>query len=141
MKKRNIAIAIFYNKNLDIFVQERGKYSKVGEKYGFWGGKIEEGETPKEAIKRELSEELGFVPGKLDYWLKYSYMVEEEGKYKDWLVNCYVFLSPASAELEESKVTEGKKLFKMTLDKVIEGQGFPKKGTKFLEKLKDRLKH
>lgn len=104
MKIRNVAIAVFYDKDLNIVIQERGKHSRVGEKYGFWGGKIKENEIPKQAIKRELSEELGFVPEKLESWLKYSHIIEEEGKYKDWLINCEVFLSPITPELEKAKI-------------------------------------
>jgi 8-oxo-dGTP diphosphatase len=31
-------------------------------KWSFWGGKLESGETPIQALKREISEEVGFVP-------------------------------------------------------------------------------
>lgn len=139
-KERNVAIAIFYDKDLNIFVQERGKHSRVGEKYGFWGGRIEKNETPGQAIKRELLEELGFVPKKLDFWLEYSYVVEEEGRYKDWLINCHVFLSPVTSRLEKSEITEGKGLAKMKLDKVIEGKDFPTKSTEFMKKFRSRLR-
>jgi len=30
--------------------------------WGFWGGMIDNGETPFECIQRELEEEIGFVP-------------------------------------------------------------------------------
>jgi ADP-ribose pyrophosphatase YjhB (NUDIX family) len=31
-------------------------------KWSLWGGMIEEGETPKECLLREMSEEMGFIP-------------------------------------------------------------------------------
>ncbi len=130
---------IFYDDDLNIFVQERGEHSRLGEKYGFFGGKIKEGETPRQAIKRELLEELGYVPERLDYWLKDSYLWEQEGKYKDWLISCHVFLSPITPELEKSKILEGKGAVKMSLERVISEEGFPEGSTKFLKGLKARL--
>lgn len=139
MKVRNVAIVIFYDENLNIVVQERGAHSRLGEKYGFFGGKIKKGERPRQAMERELLEEIGFLPKKLDYWLKDSYIVEEEGKYKGWLMNCYVFLSPVTSVLESSKITEGKGMVRMSTEEVIRGEGFPKKATKFLKRLETKL--
>lgn len=140
MKIRNVAIVVFVDKTFDVLVQERGSHSKVGEKYGFWGGQIEEGETPKQAIERELLEELGFVPKKLDYVGNFSYTVQEEGKYKGWLVSFHVFLSLLTPKLERVVVAEGAGVVKIGLDEVIEGRGFPLGSTKFLEKIESRLR-
>lgn len=141
MKIRNVAIVVFYDDDLNIFVQERGSHSKLGEKYGFFGGQIEEGETPLEAMKRELLEEIGFAPKTLNYWLEDSYSWEGKGKYKGWLINCYVFLSPITPKLEKAEIAEGERIVKMSLDKVIEGNGFPRgeESTKFLKGLKAKL--
>lgn len=130
---------IFYDEDLNILVQERGNHSRLGEKYGFFGGRIREGETPEQAMERELFEEIGFVPKELNYWLKDSYVVEEEGEYKGWLINCHVFLSPITPNLENSKISEGKGIVKMSLEKVIRGEGFPEKSTGFLKGLRAKL--
>ncbi|MCJ7804355.1 NUDIX hydrolase [Patescibacteria group bacterium] len=141
MKIRNVAIVVFYDDDLNILVQERGSHSRLGEKYGFFGGQIEEKETPIGAMKRELLEEIGFVPKILDYWLEDSYKWEGERKYKGWKINCHVFLSPITPELEKAEVSEGKGIVKMSLERVIKGDGFPKGSTKFLKGLKVKLRN
>lgn len=60
-KHKNLGLAIIYNDQNKILLQDRSdSISKFGEKWGCFGGKIEEGETPKEATIRELQEELEF---------------------------------------------------------------------------------
>ncbi len=60
MKTRNISVVVLYTESGKIFLQERGKVSKFGEEWTFFGGKIEEGETPLDAVVREIKEELNF---------------------------------------------------------------------------------
>lgn len=72
------------------------------EKYGFPGGKIEEGETPEQAVIRETIEELGVRPEEVALIGDYSSLTPEGRK-----INMYVFtgeiteqVSPM-AEIEE----------------------------------------
>lgn len=139
MPERNVAVVVFYDQEGNIVVQKRGSASKLGEKYGLWGGQIEKGETPEQAIKRELQEELGFVPEKLDFWCNFSYIVSEEGKYNGWSINQSVFISPITLELEKAETHEGEGMIKMTIDEAINSRGFSIGGTEFLRKLKSEL--
>jgi 8-oxo-dGTP diphosphatase len=55
--KRVVAALIF--KNDQILVCQRTRHQTMPLKWEFPGGKIEEGEQPRDALRRELNEELG----------------------------------------------------------------------------------
>ncbi|MCD8417124.1 (deoxy)nucleoside triphosphate pyrophosphohydrolase [Tenacibaculum finnmarkense genomovar finnmarkense] len=63
MKKVEVVAAIIIHNDL-IFCAQRGenKLTYISNKFEFPGGKIESGETKKEALKRELIEELNITP-------------------------------------------------------------------------------
>ena len=56
MKNIHVSAAIIMKDN-KIFVTQRG-YGELKDWWEFPGGKIEEGETPEECLKREIKEEL-----------------------------------------------------------------------------------
>ncbi|PHM46419.1 8-oxodGTP nucleoside triphosphatase [Xenorhabdus mauleonii] len=58
-KYLRIAAGVIKNNNNEIFITQRSADSHMG---GFWefpGGKLEQGETPEQALIRELKEEVG----------------------------------------------------------------------------------
>lgn len=56
-----------------VFLQKRSdRASRLPGYFGFFGGGIENGETPEEALKREIKEEMNFAPE------NYEFLVEDD---------------------------------------------------------------
>ena len=73
MKKIEVVAAII-QKDQKIFATQRG-YGEFKDGWEFPGGKIEQGETPRQALVREIKEELDteIEVGELVYIVEYDY--------------------------------------------------------------------
>jgi 8-oxo-dGTP diphosphatase len=111
MKIRYIAVIIFYDDKKRILLQDRKGISKFGNEWGFFGGGIEENETPEQSIIRETKEELDFDLKQFRYIGKYDGKLNE-----DFSVVLHVFVSPLNDNLSKFKQKEGRgmKLFSLT---------------------------
>lgn len=71
MKKIEVVAAIIYFGNKILCVQRpKSKLPYISEKFEFPGGKIEDGESKQDALKRELFEELDISPTIKSLFLK-----------------------------------------------------------------------
>lgn len=120
--KKQTAVVIFIDRQGNILLQERGGYSKSGEKHGYFGGNIVKGEKPIDALKRELKEELNFLPKNIKFWKRVSFISGAEGKYKDFEITIYIFISPLTKHIEKVGVYEGEKMIKTTIDEELKSK-------------------
>ena len=87
MKKEISVAAALIFENGKLFATKRGecKYEYVAHKYEFPGGKIEQGESGEECVKRELKEEL-----ELDVKVERLFAIERF-EYPDFIINLSVY--------------------------------------------------
>lgn len=99
MKKIEVVAAIIYFKNKILCVQRpKNKLQYISEKFEFPGGKIENGESKEDALKRELFEELAISP-----IIKKSFL-KVEHEYPDFQLTMHSFL--CEVETDEISLNE-----------------------------------
>ncbi len=89
------------------------------DRWGLFGGAIEEGETPEEALLRELGEELGFTPRNYAYFTQVGFDLSQFGHGPKLR---YVFEVPVTpVDLQAMVLSEGtdKRLF--TAAEILQG--------------------
>lgn len=85
----HVAVGIIIDQNNKILIAERPSNKT---KAGFWefpGGKVEEGETVFDALKRELKEEMGICVDSAIPLIKVHYHQEIEVLLDTWIVTAY----------------------------------------------------
>ena len=97
MKKVEVVAAVLKNDN-KIFCAQRKDEGPLARKWEFPGGKIEVDESPKEALKRELGEELNLNVEVGDY------IMTVEHQYPTFFITMHAFFCDTS--VEEIKLNE-----------------------------------
>lgn len=80
--------------------------------WGFFGGSIDEGETPEDAFRRELFEEIGYKPTVM-YKLGFEVIPDLEN------LHAHAYCCPLTIPVEEIKLTEGLDLDLFSLEEVM----------------------
>lgn len=73
MKILQISVGIIRNTAGEIYITQRAADAHMAHKWEFPGGKIEAGETPQDAVIRELQEEVGISATSLHQFDKLEY--------------------------------------------------------------------
>jgi 8-oxo-dGTP diphosphatase len=104
---RRAALFVLKNDKGELLLQLRDEEAPTAP--GFWaffGGGIEKGESPEEAVRREAEEELGIELLDLEFFKRYVFRHEEGLREK------FVFTAPLTFPVEELRksLREGKDL-------------------------------
>ncbi len=139
MKTRKVSVIIFYDDKKRILLQDRRGINKLGEAWGFFGGKIEEGESPEQAVVRETKEELNFDLKNYKYVGEYTYGVDESLRKKfnfDFEnILCSVFVAPLKNNLSKFRLKEGRRMKLFSLSEAEKLKMVSKEDTEMIRKL------
>lgn len=78
-----------------------------GEEWGFWGGKVEDGETIEQAAQREIREELGYELQNPIYIGRFADTRIKPGTDEVWHLVFEAFAEKTSEDLSQFVVHEG----------------------------------
>jgi len=93
---RSVGVALIFNKENQILVGRRASNVPFTGSWEFPGGKLEEGETPEEALERELMEELNVKSTVKDFFSEIIYTYPS-GKFK--LLTYFTDIDSSTLEL------------------------------------------
>lgn len=87
---RNVAIIILYDEDKKILLQHRADDAeRLPGYWAFFGGGIEAGETPEQAVKRETLEELNYILSNPRLIMKQDFLSKDEASKKHVFVEEY----------------------------------------------------
>lgn len=111
----HVAIAILYREG-KFLMQLRDNIPNIFYPgvWAFFGGHIEPGETAEVALKRELAEEINYIPE----------TVSEFGVYSDVKVVRHVFHAPLTVELKDLVLGEGWDMGLLTPAEIKAGKAY-----------------
>lgn len=97
-----VALIILYDTDGKILLQQRTNDAKVLPGYwGFFGGSIDNGETPEQAVRRETMEEL-------NYDLKNEKLfIEQNFRFLNAEGHMYLFIAPLFGDKSSLSLNEG----------------------------------
>ena len=110
---KKVVIA-FLHKNFDSYLLQLRDFNSSIKYPGHWGafgGALEEGESPKNAVLRELTEEIGYAPEAFKL-LCQAYKDEHK-------LNIYVFYSEMNISTTDLRLMEGMDMGMFTKEEIL----------------------
>jgi len=104
---RRVSLIVLRDKKGKVLLQHRDETAeRLPDYWAFFGGGIKDGESPEEAVRREIKEELGIELKDLEFFERYEFK-QEEGLYEK-----FVFVAPltVSVDVLEKQQEEGQGL-------------------------------
>ncbi|MGM5481649.1 MAG: NUDIX domain-containing protein [Nanobdellota archaeon] len=115
-----VAEIVFYDDYNRLLLQGREGISKFGEEWTFFGGRLEAGETPKQALTREIKEEL-------EYELKeYRFLMYQKQEMTEEITTIQHIYIGDAPELSEVNLREGSDIRFFTIEEARKLKKFPR---------------
>ncbi|MFG2044438.1 NUDIX domain-containing protein [Dactylosporangium sp. NPDC048998] len=112
MIERRVAVVFLVDPEGRILMQHRDQHAKVSpNQWAMPGGKIEDGESPQEAARREVREETGLEAEPI---LPYTVRTRPSVTTADGEVEMYVFYGPTEAAQADVVLGEGQAMVFLT---------------------------
>lgn len=123
----HVVVGILINSEQHVLIAERPPHKYCPGLWEFPGGKVENHETPFQALRREFLEEIGIDIAKADPWFQVSHSYPDRDVLLDvWIIKDF---------LGEAEGLEGQKIKWCKIDSLGEFQ-FPSGNAEIIKKLK-----
>ncbi|GAB3859764.1 NUDIX domain-containing protein [Dactylosporangium cerinum] len=117
MIERRVAVVFLVDPQGRVLMQHRDSHAKVSpNQWAMPGGKIEEGETPEEAARREVQEETGLTVTTLEHYVTST---RPSVTTADGLVEMHVYCAPTDATQDEIVLGEGQAMVFLTPEEAL----------------------
>jgi 8-oxo-dGTP diphosphatase len=112
---KKVVIAFLHNNFHSYLLQLRDFKSSIIDPghWGLFGGSIEEGESPRAGLCRELTEEIGYSPEAFNFFRE-DYKTESRVK-----LNIHMFYASIDASLGQMNLMEGADIGVFTKDEIL----------------------
>jgi mutator protein MutT len=132
MKERKASIIIFHDAQKRILLQKRAP-NYFGAEWAFFGGGINQGETPEQAVVRETKEELGH-----DLTEHSPIGTFRNQQTQDFVVELHAYIAPLRNHLGSFVLGEGEGMQLFTLEEALKLRMYPG-DDRVINKLKEIL--